>query len=123
MSAKRQFDTVAYDVRDDTSMLFFAKTSAAGDIDDYLLIMRAEGEDFEDGVYLEINEHLLAGHDLIRAARMTANVLVLSLHQPAAALDGATEIVLSYDDTEQNRQSIESGAFRVLGNLLEGGHA
>jgi len=123
MSEKRQFDTVAYDVRDDTSMLFFAKTSNAGNIDDYLLIMRAEGEDFEDGVYLEINEQLLAGHDLISAARMTANVLVLSLHQPAAALGGATEIVLSYDDTDENRRSIESGAFRVLGNLLEGGHA
>lgn len=123
MTAQRQFDTVAYDVRDQTSMLFFAKTTAAGDIEDYLLIMRAEGEDFDDAVYLEVNEQLLAGHDLVRAARLTANVLVLSLHEPAKALNGATEIVLNYEDTDENRHSIEIGAFRVLGNLLEGGHA
>jgi hypothetical protein len=40
-----------------------------------------------------------------------------------AELDGASEIVLTYDDSPENRTSIESGAFRVLGNTLAGGSA
>lgn len=123
MASERHFDTVAFDVRDDTSMLFFAKTNAAGDIEDYLLIMRAEGNEFADAVYLEINEQLLAGHDLIREARMTGNLLALDLHQPADALGGASELVLTFDATDENKVSLEAGAFRVLGSLLAGGHA
>ena len=34
MGSQRNYDTVAFDVRDQTSMLFFAKTSDNGDIDD-----------------------------------------------------------------------------------------
>lgn len=123
MSAKRQYDTVAFDVRDGTSMLFFAKTTSTGDIEDYLLVMRAEENNQDEQVYLEVNENLLAGHDLIKSANMTANVLMLTLHEPADVLGGVSEIVLSYSDSEENRQSVEAGAFRVLGDLLEGGHA
>lgn len=123
MAAERHFDTVAFDVRDDTSMLFFAKTTDAGDIQDYLLIMRAEGEDNEEEVYLEVNEQLLAGHNLIREARMTGNVLALELHEPAEALGGVNELVLTFDNTSENKVSLETGAFRVLGSLLAGGHA
>ena len=59
MSASRHFDTVAFDVRDNATMLFFARTNAAGDIEDYLLLMRAVGEDFDDAIFLEINEKQL----------------------------------------------------------------
>ncbi len=104
-------------------MLFFARTTSAGDIQDYLLIMRAEAEGLDDAVYLEINEQLLAGHDLVREARLTGNVLALELHEPAAALDGASEIVLTYEATDENQLSMEKGAIRVLGTLLAGGHA
>ncbi len=123
MSGSRHYDTVAFDVRDNATMLFFARTSAAGDIEDYLLLMRAEGDDLDDAIYIEINENQLAGHDLIQEARMTGNMLTLELKEPAAELDGASEIVLTYDDSPENRTSMESGAFRVLGNALAGGHA
>lgn len=123
MTAERHFDTVAFDVRDDTSMLFFARTTDDGDILDYLLVMRAEGDKFDAAVYLELNEQLLAGHDLISEARMTGNVLTLALHEPAESLGGISEIVLTYDETEENKASLELGAFRVLGSLLVGGHA
>jgi hypothetical protein len=123
MSANRYFDTVAFDVRDETSMLFFARTSQVGDIEDYLLVIRADSAASGEGVYLEVNEQLLAGHDLIREARLTGNILTVALREPAAALDDATEIVLTFDDTEENRTSMESGAFRVFGNLLTGGNA
>ena len=65
MSGSRHYDTVAFDVRDNATMLFFARTTAAGDIEDYLLLMRAEGDDLDDAIYIEINENQLAGHDLI----------------------------------------------------------
>ncbi len=123
MSGSRHYDTVAFDVRDNATMLFFARTTAAGDIEDYLLLMRAEGDDLDDAIYIEINENQLAGHDLIQEARMTGNMLTLELKEPAAELDGASEIVLTYDDSPENRTSMESGAFRVLGNALAGGHA
>ncbi len=123
MSGSRHYDTVAFDVRDNATMLFFARTSAAGDIEDYLLLMRAEGDDLDDAIYIEINENQLAGHDLIQEARMTGNMLTLELKEPVAELDGASEIVLTYDDSPENRTSMESGAFRVLGNALAGGHA
>ena len=55
MSASRHYDTVAFDVRDSATMLFFARTSADGDIDDYLLLMRTIGEDFDDTIILEVN--------------------------------------------------------------------
>jgi hypothetical protein len=123
MSSSRHYDTVAFDVRDNATMLFFARTTAAGDIEDYLLLMRAEGEDLDDAIYIEINEHQFAGHDLIQEARMTGNMLTLELKEPVAELNGASEIVLTYDDSPENRTSIESGAFRVLGHALAGGHA
>ncbi len=123
MSGSRHYDTVAFDIRDNATMLFFARTTAAGDIEDYLLLMRAEGDDLDDAIYIEINENQLAGHDLIQKARMTGNMLTLELKEPVAELDGASEIVLTYDDSPENRTSMKSGAFRVLGNALAGGHA
>lgn len=123
MSCHRQYDTVAFDVRDSALMLFFARTSAAGEIDDYLLLMRGDGERIGRSIYLEINEQQLAGHDLIREARMGENMLTLSLHEPSPALDGADEIVLCYAASAANKASVEAGAFRVLGDCLAGGHA
>ena len=123
MSSSRHYDTVAFDVRDNANMLFFARTTDSGDIEDYLLLMRADGEQDDGAIYLEINERQFAGHDLVSEARMTGNMLTLVLHQPAEPLHGATEIVLTYDDTQENKAGMEQGAFRVLGELMAGGHA
>ena len=123
MSCHRQYDTVAFDVRDNALMLFFARTTREGDIDDYLLLMRAVGDEYDPAIYLEVNEQQLAGHNLIREARMADNMLTLTLFEPAAELGGAAEIVLSYDASADNKASVEAGAFQVLGDCLEGGHA
>lgn len=123
MLDNRNYDTVAFDVRDDAVILFFARTTTAGDIEDYLLLMRAEGAEYDDAIYLEINERQFCGHDLVREARMTDNVLTLELREPARELQGAGEIVLTYDNTPDNKANMEAGAFRVLGNSLAGGNA
>jgi hypothetical protein len=123
MPATRHYDTVAFDVRDNTTMLFFAQTTSGGDIDDYLLLMRTIEEDFDESMYIEINEHQFGGHDLIREAVLLGNTLTLKLHDAAAELDGATEITIPYADTPENGRSIERGAFRVLGDTLSGGNA
>jgi hypothetical protein len=123
MTASRQYDTVAFDVRDNATMLFFAKTSEEGDIKDYLLLMRTVEDDFDQSIYIEINEQQFGGHDLIREAALTGNVLTLRLHEPAESLGGATEIVLTYAETTDNQESMEAGAFRVFGDTLVGGNA
>lgn len=123
MADSRQYDTVAFDVRDNTTMLFFAKTSNQGDIEDYLLLMRTIEEDFDESIYIEINEQQFGGHNLIREASMTGNVLTLRLHEPAEELDGTSDIVLTWADTVENSESIEAGAFRVFGDTLVGGNA
>jgi hypothetical protein len=123
MPATRYYDTVAFDVRDNTTMLFFAQTSAGGDIDDYLLLMRTIEEDFDESMYIEINEHQFGGHNLIREAVLLGNTLTLKLHEAAAELDGATQIAITFADTPENGTSIERGAFRVLGDTLTGGRA
>ncbi len=123
MSNSRHYDTVAFDIRENATMLFFARTTAGGDIEDYLLLMRAEGDEFDEAIYIEINEQQFAGHDLIDDAQMTGNMLILKLRNPAAELNGATEIVLTYDESAENKANLESGAFRVLGDKLSGGHA
>ena len=123
MSHSRSYDTVAFDVRDNATMLFFANTSAAGDIKDYLLLMRAIEEDFDESLYIEINENQFGGHNLLKEARLLGNMLTLSLHKPAKELDNASEIVLTFEETENNLSSIEKGAFRVLGDALVGGNA
>jgi len=123
MTENRHYDTVAFDVRNDAMILFFARTRKSGDIEDYLLLMRAEGEDFDESIYLEINEQEFVGHDLVKHARMTTGMLTLQLRNPAAELQGATEIVVTYDNNNENRASVEAGAFRILGDRLEGGHA
>jgi hypothetical protein len=123
MADSRQYDKVAFDVRDTTAMLFFAKTTDAGDISDYLLLMRTVEEDFDESIYIEINEQQFGGHNLIREASMTGNVLTLRLHEPAEELDGTTDIVLTWSDTAENLESIEAGAFRVFGDTLVGGNA
>lgn len=123
MSHSRSYDTVAFDVRDNTTMLFFARTSEEGDIQDYLLLMRAVEDDFEESLYIEINENQFGGHDLLSEARLLDNTLTLVLHEPAKELDNASEIVLTFEATENNLASMEKGAFRVLGDAITGGNA
>ena len=123
MPATRHYDTVAFDVRDNATMLFFAQTDAGGDVDDYLLLMRTIEEDFDESTYIEINERQFGGHNLIREAVLLGNTLTLKLHQAAAELDGATQIVITFADTPENGLNIERGAFRVLGDTLTGGNA
>ena len=123
MADSRQYDTVAFDVRENTTMLFFAKTTDEGEIVDYLLLMRTVDEEFDESIYIEINEEQFGGHDLIREASLTGNVLILRLHDEADALDGISEIVLTWLDTTENLESIEAGAFRVFGDTLVGGNA
>jgi hypothetical protein len=123
MFGNRSYDTVAFDVRDNATMLFFARTTPEGDIDDYLLLMRTIEEDFDSSTYIEINEKQFGGHNLIRAAELVGNTLTLHLHEPAAALGGTEQIVLTWADTPENGDSIEAGAFRVLGDAIKGGTA
>ncbi len=123
MSHSRSYDTVAFDVRDNATMLFFARTSDEGDIQDYLLLMRAVEEDFDESLYIEINENQFGGHDLLSEARLLDNTLTLVLHEPAKELDNASEIVLTFEATESNLASMEAGAFRVLGDAMTGGNA
>jgi len=123
MSHSRFYDTVAFDVRDNATMLFFARTSEVGDIKDYLLLMRAIEDDFDESLYIEINESQFGGHNLLKEARLLGNTLTLTLHEPAKELDNASEIVLTFEETENNLSSIEKGAFRVLGDSLVGGNA
>ena len=123
MTESRQYDTVAFDVRDNATMLFFAKTTDIGDITDYLLLMRTIEEDFDESIYIEINEQQFGGHNLIREAGLTGNVLTLRLHEPAVELGGVEEIVLTWAETTENLEAVELGAFRVLGDALVGGNA
>ena len=123
MADSRNYDTVAFDVRDNATMLFFARTTAEGDIDDYLLLMRTIEEDFDSSTYIEINEQQFGGHNLIRESALVGNTLTLHLHEPAAELGGVSEIVLTWADTPENGASIEAGAFRVLGDTMTGGNA
>jgi len=123
MSYSRHFDTVAFDVRDNATMLFFARTTAKGDIEDYLLLMRTIGEDFDDTIFLEVNETQFAANDLIREATMSENMLTIRFAKSVAEIDGESELVLTFDSTPENRTSMEAGAFRVLGEKLSGGHA
>ena len=123
MTKSRQYDTVAFDVRENATMLFFAKTTDTGDILDYLLLMRTIEEDFDESIYIEINEEQFGGHNLIREAALTGNVLTLRFHEPAEALGNVAEITLTWTETAENLDSIENGAFRVLGDKLAGGTA
>lgn len=123
MASSRSYDTVAFDIRDKTTMLFFAKTSTAGDIEDYLLLMRTIDNEFNETIDVEINEQRIGDHNPIREARLLGNTITILLNEPASALDGASQIVLTYAETPENLASIEAGAFRVLGDALTGGNA
>jgi hypothetical protein len=123
MSYSRFYDTVTFDVRDNSTMLFFARTSDEGDIEDYMLLMRSVEDDFEESLYIEINEDQFGGHNLLSEVRLLDNTLTLVLHEPAKELDNTSEIVLTFDATEENLANMESGAFRVLGDTIKGGNA
>jgi hypothetical protein len=123
MVNSRQYDTVAFDVRDNTTMLFFARTSTGGDIDDYLLLMRTIDDEFNQSIDVEINEQRIGDHNPIREAQLLGNTITIILNEPAGALDGESKIVLTYAETPENLASIEAGAFRVFGDTLTGGNA
>jgi len=123
MTNSRHYDTVAFDVRDNATMLFFAKTTKTGDIDEYLLLVRAIEDDFDESMFIEINEKQFGGHDLLAEAELTGNTLILRFNEAVDALDGAAELVLTFTETQENLTSLEVGAFRVLGDALKGGRA
>jgi hypothetical protein len=123
MAYNRLFDTVAFDVRGNAQMLFFAKTSDIGDIVDYVLLMRTIEDNFDESLYIEANEAQVGGHDLVREARIVGNSLMLLLTRPAPALGNASEFVLTFEATEDNMSNVEAGAFRVLGDALVAGNA
>jgi hypothetical protein len=123
MADSRHYDTVAFDVRDNATMLFFAKTTGAGDIEDYLLMVRTIEDDFDESMHIEINEQQFGGHDLLAEAELLGNTLILRFKQGIEALDGASELALTFAETQENLTSLEIGAFRVLGDALKGGHA
>jgi len=123
VSKSRYYDTVAFDVRDNATMLFFAKTSSESDIEDYLLLLRTVDEEFEESLYIEVNEQQFGGHELLKSAALVGNTLTLRLHEPATELDNSDELVLTFAETADNLNALEAGLFRVLGDALEGGHA
>ena len=123
MSDSRHYDTVAFDVRDNATMLFFAKTTDTGDIQDYLLFVRTIEDDFEESLHIEINEQQFGGNDLLETAELLGNALKLSFSGPVDVLDGASEMALTFSETPENLAGIEIGAFRVLGDALKGGNA
>ena len=123
MTNSRHYDTVAFDVRDNATMLFFAKTTKTGDIDEYLLLVRTIEDDFDESMHIEINDRQFGGHDLLAEAELTGNALILRFNEAVDALDGAAELSLTFTETEENLNSIEVGAFRVLGDALKGGSA
>ena len=123
MTNSRHYDTVAFDVRDNATMLFFAKTTKTGDIEEYLLLVRAIEDDFDESMFVEINEKQFGGHDLLAEAELTGNTLILRFNEAIDALDGAAELALTFTETQENLTSLEVGAFRVLGDALKGGRA
>lgn len=123
MADSRHYDTVAFDVRDNATMLFFAKTTEEGDIDDYLLLVRTIEDDFEESMHVEINDRQFGGHDVLKEAQLIGNMLTLTFNAAVDALDGASELALTFTETQENLNSVEAGAFRVLGDALKGGNA
>ena len=122
MTTSRHFDTVAFDVRENAAMLFFAKTRPNGDIDSYILLMRGVNDEFEETLCLEIDERQISGDRVIEQAELDDNLLRLSLNRDAEQTFGDREIVVTFDDNERNRAGIESGSLRVLGDILLAGH-
>jgi len=123
MPKGRVYDTVAFDVRDNAIMLFFAGTSDTGEIDDYVLLMRAIEDDFDETLTIERNEKRVVANDLLKSARLVGNCLTLEFNAPASVFDDAKELSLVFDETESNFENLEAGAFRVLGDRLVGGTA
>jgi hypothetical protein len=104
-------------------MLFFANTTKTGDIDEYLLLVRTIEDDFDESMYIEIDDKQFGGHDLLAEAELTGNMLILRFNAAIDALDGASELALTFTETQDNLNSVEVGAFRVLGDALKGGNA
>ena len=123
MTTGCDYDTVAFDARENAIMLFFARTTGDGNIEDYLLLMRPSGEDFGERLFVEVNEQMLPDEEILREARLAGNVLTLSFSRPVAAFDGQAEVVVVFADTAENRAAIEAGALRVLGDRMAGGNA
>jgi hypothetical protein len=115
------YDTVAFDVRDSTFMLMFARTSDEGQIDDYFLLMRTIQDDFEDVLTVEVNSKQHSGNGLIEAATLAGNTLNLRFGDKGSGWGGEPEITLSFEETDDNFKSVESGMHRVLGDRITGG--
>ncbi len=123
MTYSRFYDTVAFDVRENATMLFFAATTADADIKEYILLLRTVDDEFDESIYIEVNEQQFGGHNLLDSAQLVGNTLTLSLHEPASELDDSEQISITFAETADNLAAIEAGLFRVLGDALEGGHA
>jgi len=117
------YDTVDFDVRDSTFMLMFARTSGEGQIDDYFLLMRTIQDDFDDVLTVDVNGEQHTGNDLIEAASISGNAINLQFGGSQAGWSGPAALTLSFEGTDDNFRSIESGVHRVLGERMTGDSA
>lgn len=119
----RHYNAVAFDVRENMPMLFFARTGAKGEIEDYLLIMRIPGTGPEEQLVIEVNDVQLPGSELVRKATMDENTLTLYFRRKVREFNNAAKLVVTFDNSRDNKACMERGAFRVLGDMLSCGHA
>ena len=122
MSNSHHYDTVAFDVRDNATMLFFAQTGEHGDIDRYFLIVRTIEDDFDETLHIEIDDRQVGGKEFLSQARLVGNTLTLVTREPPFQILGCPASLFRMSGEGDVIQLDESAAV-VLGIETSKEHA
>ena len=110
---------VSLDVINGAWVLSFGETSPTGDVSHYLMLQRAECEEYDEGIYLEIDDQKNSGFNLVKRARCAGGRLTLDIEPCLQRLGSPSEVVVSFHEDERSRAQIDRGTKKILQYLMQ----
>ena len=84
----------------------------------YIVLQRAESEEHDDGVYLEIDDQINSGYNLVQSASCENAVLTLKIEPCFQRLASPSDVVVRFQENDETRARIDLGTRKILQDLL-----
>ena len=108
-------EIVSFDQSEATFTLGFAHQKD-GEISEYLILERSNEPEDDDGVYLEIDDQIHSGYNLVQNLLKSEGFIDLELSKELGN-PPAKKIRVEFDATPENEKKVENGFSKILHDI------